>query len=59
MRKVFLFFAFICTFFSAISVHAALPRFYFDEYGQLKPNGNQAQQDCFKFLFVSLFFIEI
>lgn len=34
-------------FFATVS-YAVMPKFYFDEYGQLKDGGNQAQQECFR-----------
>lgn len=48
MKKIFSLFAFLYMVFSVALVYAAVPDFYFDEYGQLKPNGNPAQQECFQ-----------
>lgn len=32
----------------ATDAYSFMPRFYFDEQGQLRDNGNAAQQDCFR-----------
>lgn len=48
MRKLFLLLFGACAVVFAVTASAYLPKFYYNEYGQLEFEGNEAQHNCFR-----------